>query len=203
MYMKYANVVANYKELRCIFLTNVYAIAMKKLLTLLALILVAIALYWYFANSSTSATAQPNPNPSHIHADLKILIRGEPLQIRDFEQYVLHSEEPGTTVLQRMRPFKPLWAEPCLALQNTSYCPTSSEQWKMYVNGNEVPFNTEYVFKDLDIIVLTFGTDQTVVNETLATFKDKACMYSQTCPGRGDAPTEECVAASGNPCVLQ
>ena len=59
----------------------------------------------------------------------------------------------------------------------------------------------EYVFNDVDMIFLTDSTDETVIQNQLSQLTDDACLYSRTCPWRGDPPTENCIADPSVPCV--
>jgi len=71
------------------------------------------------------------------------------------------------------------------------------------VNGKEkVPFDPNYVFADGDNILLTYGADATEVKHELSLMTNDACRYSLTCPWRGKAPTESCVADPTVPCKL-
>ena len=128
--------------------------------------------------------------------------RHEHLHLHDNVGHVLHSHKPGQNFLTFLQSLGALWAEPCLALNNTSYCPTSSEPWQMYINGAEVPFDLTYEFKDLDKILVAFGSSEQKITEVLESFTDDACIYSRACPWRGDPPDENCVADPEIPCVL-
>ncbi len=83
-------------------------------------------------------------------------------------------------------------------------CTGAMFQWQMFVNGKEQPFDPSYQPKDMDQILLSYNngdTEQTQVKRELKALTDDACMYSKTCPWKGDPPTENCLADPNVPCV--
>ena len=71
----------------------------------------------------------------------------------------------------------------------------------VYVNGNMWPGNPfDYVFQDNDQLLLTDASTDTEVRHELSLMTHDACLYSETCPWRGKAPTESCVSDPTVPC---
>ena len=58
-----------------------------------------------------------------------------------------------------------------------------------------------YVFADEDKILITTAVDDTELQKELKLLTDDACLYSQTCPERGEPPTENCIADPAVPCI--
>lgn len=78
------------------------------------------------------------------------------------------------------------------------YCDSADKKLRMYVNGQAVTERGDYEFTDLDRILITYGGEASA--DQLASVADNACMYSEKCPERGKAPTEECVGGLGSEC---
>jgi len=172
-----------------------------------------------------------NPDPNHTHADFAVWVEGRQVDFTD-ERYMseaplegatareqavrhkyLHLHDGIGTVIHRHKPGLPLkeffmsigmLMEPqCVMLNNgRKICNTEAEQWTMYVNGQARAFNPDYVFEDTDSILLTYGADETAVGLQLDAMRDDACLYSRTCPERGDPPAENCIADPEVPCVI-
>lgn len=56
-----------------------------------------------------------------------------------------------------------------------------------------------YLVEDLDRLLVSYGDPADVPTQWLAV-KDEACIYSELCPERGEAPTESCVGGLGSSC---
>jgi hypothetical protein len=83
-------------------------------------------------------------------------------------------------------------------------CNNGKFRWQMYVNAKEVPFNPDFAFEDGDRILLTYdAADVMTEKEFDSAVTEEACMYSKTCPWKGDPPTENCIADPTVPCVVQ
>jgi len=188
---------------------------MKKRISI-GLIIVGViagALYWNKAH-----TPVPNPDPNHTHADVAVWIdqkqidfsdpkymsglstdehtHDEPdeylhqyLHLHDGVGHVIHSHKPGQTLREF---FDSIGFE----------FPGPIERWTMWINGMEEEFDLDYKFQDLDQIMLTNDAGAAQIGYELERLTDDACLYSRTCPWRGDPPTENCVADPEVPCVL-
>lgn len=79
----------------------------------------------------------------------------------------------------------------------------TNRPFRLFVNGKQPVnvSNADYVFSDLDQILLTDATDQAEIDRELRALTNNACLYSRTCPERGDPPTENCIADPEVPCV--
>jgi len=73
---------------------------------------------------------------------------------------------------------------------------------RMFVNNQEVDFDPDYAFQDLDQILIIHALNDEEVQVALRQLTNDACLYSKTCPWRGEAPAESCLADPAVPCVI-
>jgi nitrite reductase (NO-forming) len=169
-----------------------------------------------------------NPDPNHTHADFAVFVRGEQLDFsdtrfmagegnNDHEEYdhthdtmhlhdkvgyVIHRHKPGQTLGDFLDFIGFTTLSECIETDNgDQFCNRGNEAWRMFVNGEKVTVNTDYVFDDEDQILLTFGVTDADIQSQLQQMTDDACLYSKTCPERGDPPEENCVADPAVPCT--
>ena len=148
-----------------------------------------------------SGSSKDEPEDEHADDDHK----HPTLHLHDGVGHVLHRHKPGLTLKEFFDSIKVGFDDHCY----TSFMPMAdgqicSEKWvlRMFVNGAErTPFDTDYVFVDLDRILITDATDGPELEEQLRQLTDDACLYSKTCPERGEPPAEGCVADPTVPCV--
>lgn len=177
---------------------------------ILALLALVISVLIFGVETAAHKPAK-NPDPNHIHMDFAIWEHGSKLDftaqkymtteaqetalpensprkflhLHDGNGHVLHSHKPGQTF--------------GTFLAAIGYQPQGSMQ--LYVNGSAVADSADqYVLHDLDKILYTDATDPAEVNRELSQMTDDACLYSKTCPWRGAAPTEGCIADPTVPC---
>lgn len=160
---------------------------------------------------------KPNPDPNHTHADFAVWVDGEKvsfseakymsgvswddeshdeesehhdehMHLHDEIGEVLHRHKPGLSLDQF---FKSL-----------DYTFSTDYTWRMFVNTEEMEFDLEYVFKDMDQVLITTSSSSAQVLHEVDLLTDDACRYSKTCPWRGDPPAENCVADPEVPCVV-
>jgi len=169
-----------------------------------------------FALAACSREHVQNPDPNHTHADFAIWVDGAQvdfseskymsglstdehthdeegeylhkfLHLHDGNGNVLHSHKSDQT----LREF----------FDSLGYSFSNEYAWRMFINGEEHEFDLSYAFQDMDQILLTTSSNETDVLNQIAHITDEACLYSKTCPWRGDPPTENCVADPEVPCV--
>ncbi|MBP9850890.1 MAG: hypothetical protein KBC47_04320 [Candidatus Peribacteraceae bacterium] len=170
-----------------------------------------------------------NPDPNHTHADFAVWIEGKQIEFST-EQFMsgsasdeehagalstyLHLHDGNGHVLHRHKPDLTLTeffgSLPGIRYHGSDFifmdclsCRHSSGKFtvKLYVNGEEEPLGSQYVFKDEDQLLITDASDPTELRKEIRMTSDDACMYSRTCPERGDPPTENCIADPTVPCV--
>jgi hypothetical protein len=137
--------------------------------------------------------------------------------LHDGNALVIHRHKPGQSVGEFLEAIDIVATDRCITLDDgTSTCNedgtpnqaadaagSGQRRWQMFVNGSERPFDSSYIFADLDQILLTYGATEEQLAEQLQTLSDDACLYSQTCPERGKPPVENCVADPAVPCTEQ
>ncbi|MEK7137099.1 MAG: multicopper oxidase domain-containing protein [Patescibacteria group bacterium] len=170
-----------------------------------------------------------NPDLNHTHADFAVYIEGRKLDFSDPKYMedegteddhdehghrhdalhmhggvgdVIHSHKPGQTLGEFFSSLNFELGSRCLTLEDgKQVCSDESKQWQMFVNGRERPMGPEYTFGDGDQILLSFGADEAERAKELQALTDEACLFSRTCPERGDPPPENCVADPEVPCT--
>lgn len=140
------------------------------------------------------------------------------LHLHDHNGHVLHSHKPGQTIGQFFASIGLTMTDTCLTLDEHQFetldagwvsdfaitkdlCDSGKFHWTMIVNGRETPMDADYAFADLDKILLSYGSSDMAPMEQYAEMTDDACLYSRTCPDRGEPPTENCIADPLVPCV--
>lgn len=126
----------------------------------------------------------------------------EYLHLHDGNGNVMHRHKPNLTLGDFFVSIGFHMTEECFVLEDGSeICPAEGKKWQMFVNGQEIPWASQYVFQDLDKILLTYGATESQIQEQLSQLTNDACLYSKTCPERGDPPAENCIADPTVPCV--
>ena len=180
----------------------------KSFLMVLALLLLAACEREY----------EQNPDPNHTHADFAVWVDGqqvdfsgseymsgvsydehshdeeseyhhEHLHLHDEIGHVVHRHKPGLTLREFFNSLEFVFPEPI-------------ERWTMWINGEQFDFNLDYQFQDMDQILLTNSAGSAEVLHQVEQLTDDACLYSRTCPWRGDPPAENCIADPAIPCVV-
>lgn len=141
------------------------------------------------------------------------------LHLHDGVGHVIHRHKPGLTLGDFFASLgMPMTAE-CLTLDDLQYgrlddgwkesfaiqpalCGNGRFRWRMFVNGAETAFDPAYGFLDTDSILLVYGAGDATPDVLFRDMTDDACLYSRTCPERGDPPAENCIADPEIPCVI-
>jgi len=166
-----------------------------------------------------------NPDPNHTHADFAVWIedtkvdfarpefmsvegqnpKAKFFHLHDGNGEVMHSHKPGQPIGDFFASLGMEMTVTCFRLDpdNAACNNPDGRTWKMFVNGVEKPFDPRYSFQDLDRILLTYGSNEVQIQQQLADLTDESCLYSKTCPERGDPPTENCVADPAVPCMME
>jgi hypothetical protein len=148
----------------------------------------------------------PNPDPNHTHADIAVWIDGERvdfsgdehmsteehhlhdyLHLHDNIGHVLHQHKLGLKIAD--------------FFDSLGFTFRSDREWRMFVNGVEQGFDLAYVCKDMDQILITTSSNNAHALDQLKEMTSDGCLYSKTCPWRGDPPAENCIADPAVPCV--
>lgn len=161
---------------------------------------------------------EQNPDPNHTHADFAVWVDGQQVDFSDpqymsgvsydehshdeedeYHHKYLHLHDENGAVIHRHKPG--LTIGEFFSSLNFTF-PEPHERFTMWVNGQQMDFDLDYVFDDMDQILLTNSAGSAQVMHELEQLTDEACLYSQTCPWRGDPPSENCVADPAVPCVV-
>lgn len=200
-------------------------------LALICVITVGIVVIVFLLPEKIHAPAV-NPDPNHTHADFAVWIDGEQLDfsgpenmsgsstdenhdnekglrkylhLHDNNGHVIHRHKPGLTVADFFDTLQVGFLEKCyvsfVPLADGVIC--SDHPFRLFVNGAEKPFDPKFAFTDLDRILITTASMPEEVQKELDILTNDACLYSRTCPERGDPPTEGCIADPTVPCVVQ
>ena len=184
---------------------------------------IILALTLTLVACSTQQSFQSNPDPNHTHADFAIFVDGEMLDLSDkkymsglsydeeshdeedeYHHEHLHLHDNVGGVLHRHKSG--------LTLQeffDSIDITFDDGPWRMYLRNvshtdpawEEVVFDLSYIFVDMDQILITNSEDITQLATQLNAVSEESCLYSRTCPWKGDPPQENCVADPEIPCV--
>jgi len=116
------------------------------------------------------------------------------MHLHDNIDSMLHRHAEGITLGEFMRSIGITLQKDCVALDSgEEYCTNTENALRLYVNGNVEEDPDAYVIQEEDRLLLYYGDPAssdipTFINEV----SDEACMYSGTCPERGEPPAESC-----------
>lgn len=165
----------------------------------------------YMSGSSKAEPAGEHADDDHKHPSL---------HLHDGNGYVIHRHKPGLSLLDFLHSLENppstsgmtfafseredgasqvVYGGPCPP--GGPACGLATAVVHVYVNGKEEPEGLHYVFQDVDHVLVTTSEDPGEVQTQAAALTDDACLYSKTCPRRGDPPSENCVADPEVPCV--
>jgi len=157
----------------------------------------------------------------HAHFDLGIVINGKSLDLsqkkyqseegaelnewihlHDGNGKVVHIHKKGTELSDLFNSLKIILNDECLTLDTgEKYCTGNGRTLRMFVNGDESTEFESYEPKDLDRILITYGSESSdALKKQVDSVSSDACIYSKTCPERGSPPDEECVGGLGTGC---
>jgi hypothetical protein len=124
------------------------------------------------------------------------------MHMHDMNGHVVHRHKPGLGFGDFLTSLGFTLTDTCLTTDTgEKTCNQDGNTWHLFVNNREiVPFQKNYVFADDDHILLTYGVAASELAHEMALMTDDACLYSRTCPGRGNPPTESCVSDPTVPC---
>lgn len=154
----------------------------------------------------------------HIHADFKVFLDGKPvdftaakyqstadavldrgLHLHDQDGVIFHMHERGVTLSRAFSSLGMGLTNECFSLDTgETHCNTGEKMLRMFVNGKPSHVFGEYVFKDLDKILISYGAEEEAMMQA-QTITEISCIFSKKCPERGMPPEEGCVAGAGCP----
>ncbi|MEQ1849803.1 MAG: hypothetical protein ABL890_04395 [Candidatus Peribacteraceae bacterium] len=170
-------------------------------------------------------TPVPNPDPNHTHADFAVFLGGKKVDFslakymsglstddtthdeeNEYHDEHLHLHDNNGDVLHRHKPALTIGAFfsslPGVRYEGSTFSIDGvAATVRLFVNGVENKDSANHVFTDVDQILITDATEQTEIDHELSLLTDEACLYSRTCPWKGDPPTENCIADPSIPCL--
>lgn len=173
---------------------------------------IALALYYYY-NDIAFYFAQPEKEEVHVHADFlfvlldtKVDFTGEKYQsdisqilhqhihFHDGVDTMIHRHAEGITLGDFFSSLQYTLSNSCVTTDSAvTYCSDTQNTLQLFVNSKNVEDIANYVIQEKDQILLFYGPKD---SEKIKTFQsnitDEACMYSGTCPERGEPPFESC-----------
>lgn len=134
----------------------------------------------------------------HIHADFKVYVNEKPLNFADTQYYMKSSfihldnqqnKDDAGGVLHMHATGVPLWVffksigidfnKDCITLENNEkFCNKDNKKLKFYVNGKANNEFENYVFNDLDKILISYGDEsEEEIKSQLASITDFAKLH--------------------------
>lgn len=173
----------------------------------------AFYLYAYGENIRTYFMPQDVQEAVHVHADFSFYILDERVNLTDPQfqstaenakhprihfhdgvDTMIHRHAEGITLGEFFDSLGMTLSDSCVTLaDDRMYCSDNSNQLTLFVNGEAVTEPAQYIVQEEDRLLLYYGDPQ---SPNLERYKeeitDEACIYSGTCPERGEPPFESC-----------
>ena len=146
---------------------------------------------------------EPDDEQNHEHEEDHTNALDPYVHIHNKKGDIIHKHKQGITLGYFFETLGMEFNDDCFGLDDGSkYCSDDSNSLKFFVNGARSAKAGSYEFSDLDQILISYGplTDSSLQAQ-LDSVSDEACIYSKTCPERGEAPEEKCVGGIGTDCI--
>ena len=149
----------------------------------------------------------------HVHADFRLYLGDERIRFTDTkyqseEKHILdaaqhfhdendkvvHRHANNATLVNFFHSIGVTLTDTCLTLDTgTDHCSNDTQKLILFVNGNPISDIIHYQTVEKDRILLYYGDPKNPrLPEYIAGVTDESCLYSHTCPERGEPPTESC-----------
>lgn len=155
---------------------------------------------------------------AHSEDEGKALPGREHLHLHDGNGHVIHRHKPALTLEDFFASIGLKMTADCLTLDAHQFssldigwvqdfgrtkdlCNDGKFHWSFAVNGHLRPTDPSFVFEDGDKILLSYSASDTAWADEWKQMTDDACMFSKTCPWKGEPPSEGCVADPTVPCT--
>ncbi|MFB6226097.1 MAG: DsbA family protein [Candidatus Paceibacteria bacterium] len=173
------------------------------------------------AKKNQEITNTSSKKQVHKHADIAVYINNRKIDLSkpkyqsDGEQHqhkyshhhdqvghIIHQHKDGIPLSEHFKSLGMKLTNKCFQLDNgAEYCSNENKSLKAFVNGERITNPADYVFEDLDRILISYGPlTGPNIEQQLDSVTDEACIYSKECPERGDPPEESCVGGLGTKC---
>ena len=160
---------------------------------------------------------KPMLDDVHYHADFKVFLNKEAydfnqskymssenhtlnpfMHLHDNDGNIIHQHISDGSLREFFSSLGMQFSKDSFVLDNgTAYCNNENAKLQMFVNGKNNDQFEKYVLNDLDRILITYGSEQNLINEQMALVTDKACIQSGKCPERGVAGNESGCTTQG------
>ena len=82
--------------------------------------------------------------------------------------------------------------------EDKSFCASDEKIINVFINGDEVEEKGDYVFNDLDRILIYYGdNDRAKIDMIIDMVSDRSCIFSLKCKERGTPPDEDSCGVGG------
>ncbi len=150
------------------------------------------------------------PKELHEHADFAVFINNERVNfsspkymsdqtllservhLHDMEERVLHKHDKEVRWSEFFITIGMNLNNTCFSINGRDYCNNETHLLKVFSNTNEITDIENYEVKDLDRVLITYGTGEHI-DEQIKSVSDIACVFSNKCPEKGQAVGEGCV----------
>jgi hypothetical protein len=158
---------------------------------------------------------EQEPEEYHAHADFKVYLNGQAINFsqerymettpfihfHDMDGDVIHAHRDGLGLEILLESMGMRFNSTCLVTDSgESYCNDEENNIKFYVNGAPNGEFENYVFEDMDRILISYGPSGEDLAQQLGSVTDKSCIQSKKCPERGE-PSDESSCVAGEVCV--
>jgi hypothetical protein len=149
----------------------------------------------------------------HVHADFRMVIENEYIRFTDAKYQsevghtldasqhfhdgsddVIHRHANNVTIADFFHSLGITLTDTCITLDTKqTYCSDATNTLMLFINGTPTTSIATYTTIEKDRILLYYGNPKNpYLPEYLTDVTDESCLYSHTCPERGEPPTESC-----------
>lgn len=155
----------------------------------------------------------------HVHADFAVFMNGQKMDfnsmafmsdatqaldpivhLHDGNPNVIHYHAQNISLQRFFNSLDMKWQNNCFNLGQGPACDdvASGKTWRLYVNGQLHTQKENYIAKDLDRILITYGNETPEqLQQQINSVTDMACIQSAKCPERGSPYVETCTTGGG------
>jgi len=129
----------------------------------------------------------------HLHSDVKVYINGQAIDFSQrkyqlassfihFEEGigdVIHTHATGLTIGHMFKSLSMDFNNNCIIFESKSYCDENDKKLKFYVNGQPNKEFDNYIIKDLNKILVSYGNEnESEIQKQLDSITNLAPRYS-------------------------
>ena len=157
----------------------------------------------------------------HIHSDFIVYLDGEiidfsnsrfqsdtlflrdrNLHLHNNDGEVIHIHKEERTLNDFLQSVDISIADECIDTsfddENKSFCVSDEKIINVFINGEKTEEGGDYIFNDLDRILVYYGDDDTQnIEKLIDMVSDRSCIFSLKCKERGTPPDEDSCGIGG------